>query len=78
MVKILDGRVVRDKIAENLKSQISKLETRPKLVIIQVGNLAESNAYIRQKVLFGEKIGAIVDHLKLDENTAQQILNSQL
>lgn len=76
--KILDGKVVRDKIAEKLKTQISVLSTKPKLVIIQVGNLPESNAYIRQKVLFGEKIGAVVEHLKLPEDIDQENLNSQL
>ena len=71
---ILDGKVVRDKIAKELSSQISKLNTKPKLTIIQVGDLPESNAYIRQKILFGEKIGAIVQHKKLTENTSQKDL----
>ncbi|OGE10130.1 hypothetical protein A3A60_00485 [Candidatus Curtissbacteria bacterium RIFCSPLOWO2_01_FULL_42_26] len=68
MAKILDGRIVRDKIAEKLKTLNSKLETKPKLVIIQIGDLAESNAYIRQKILFGEKIGAEVIHQKFPDN----------
>lgn len=78
MAKILDGKIVRDKIQAKLSSQISELRTKPRLAIIQIGDLAESNTYIRQKVLFGEKIGAIVEHLKLDENTTQQTLNSHL
>src|SRR3989344_3265287 len=65
---ILDGKVVRDKIAKELSSKISKLKIKPKLTIIQVGDLPESNAYIRQKILFGEKIGAIVQHKKLAED----------
>ena len=73
-MKILDGKIVRDKIAQKLKEEISRLSLKPKLVIIQVGNLAESNAYIRQKVLFGQKIGAIVDHQKLSENITQKKL----
>jgi len=78
MAKILDGRIVRDKIANKLKTLNSKLKTKPKLVIIQVGDLAESNAYIRQKILFGQKIGAIVDHQKLPENISQKDLISKL
>ncbi|KKR87937.1 MAG: Bifunctional protein FolD [Candidatus Curtissbacteria bacterium GW2011_GWA1_41_11] len=72
--KILDGKVVRDKIGHDLKSKIETLRAenpqglRPKLTIIQVGDLPESNAYIRQKILFGEKIGAIVQHKKLAED----------
>ena len=65
MAKILDGKIVRDKIAEELRSTISDLSSPPKLVIIQVGDNPESNTYIRQKVLFGEKIGAIVKIEKL-------------
>ena len=49
MTKILSGKVVRDQIAENLKSKIKEalrargpLGRRPKLVIIQVGDVPES------------------------------------
>lgn len=85
-MKILDGKIVRDKIAEKLKTEISRWnlsssaakDSKPKLVIIQIGNLTESNAYIRQKVLFGQKIGAIVDHVKLDSDISQDTLISKL
>ena len=72
--KILDGKIVRDKIGDNLKLKISNLKFKPKLVIIQVGDLPESNAYIRQKVLFGEKIGAIVKHQKFEDGISQEKL----
>ena len=87
MVKILDGRVVRDKIAEDLTAKIKKLDlkskiasfkSKPKLVIIQVDDLAESNTYIRQKILFGQKIGAVVDYQKFDEKINQAELISQI
>ena len=80
MAKILDGKALNEKIAEKLKAEISRLETlrargplgrRPKLVIIQVGDLAESNAYIGRKVKFGEKIGAIVEQKRLPEKITQ-------
>lgn len=85
-MKILDGKIVRDKIAQKLSSQIlalsevegSSLRSKPKLTIIQVGNLSESNAYIRQKVLFGQKIGAIVELAKLGSDISQETLNSKL
>ena len=81
-MKILDGKIIRDKIAEKLRSQIlalskvegSDLRSPPKLVIIQVGDLPESNAYIRQKVLFGQKIGAIADHKKFPAEISQDEL----
>jgi len=74
MAKILDGRIVRDKIANKLKTLNSKLKTKPKLVIIQVGDLTESNVYIGRKVKFGEKVGAIVDHKKYPKDITQSKL----
>ena len=42
MTKILDGKVVNEKIAEQLRTEIAKRGTGPKLVIIQVGDVPES------------------------------------
>jgi methylenetetrahydrofolate dehydrogenase (NADP+)/methenyltetrahydrofolate cyclohydrolase len=72
MAKILDGKLVNEKIASGLKKEISRFKSKPKLVIIQVGNLAESNAYIARKKAFGEKTGAIVEHKKFDETVSQK------
>ncbi|HLA03780.1 MAG TPA: bifunctional 5,10-methylenetetrahydrofolate dehydrogenase/5,10-methenyltetrahydrofolate cyclohydrolase [Patescibacteria group bacterium] len=84
---LLDGKALNEKIAEKLKAEISRLETlrargplgrRPKLVIIQVGDLAESNAYIGRKIKFGEKIGAVVDHQKFPNTITQEKLITQI
>src|SRR3989344_59334 len=86
-MKLLDGKVLNEKIAGELRSQISRLEPlrtrgplgrRPKLVIIQVGDLPESNAYIGRKVKFGEKIGAVVEHKKFPEKITQEDLITRL
>ena len=71
MSQILDGRTVADGIRKELAARIKTLEPKPKLVIIQVGDLEETNAYIRQKKLFGEKIGALVDHRQYSVNIAE-------
>ena len=73
-MKLLDGKVLNEKIAGELRSQISALRTKPKLVIIQVGDFPESNAYIGRKIKFGEKIGAIVDHQRFPHDVTQQKL----
>jgi methylenetetrahydrofolate dehydrogenase (NADP+)/methenyltetrahydrofolate cyclohydrolase len=78
MAQILDGKVVRDQLAENLRTEISKLETRPKLVIIQVGDNPESNTYISQKLKFGEKIGAPANLIKFPVDVSQQDLESKI
>src|SRR5690348_1467879 len=72
MAKILDGKVVRDQIAANLKTEIEKRAEEPTLAILQVGSLPESSAYIRQKQIFAEKIGAQVKHFQLDENVSEK------
>jgi len=78
MAQILDGKIVRDRIQNNLRTQISGLKSKPKLVIIQLGSLAESNTYIKQKIIFGEKIGATVNHVKLKEETSETDLMSEI
>ncbi len=78
MAQILDGKIVRDKIAEDLKSKIQNLLPAPRLVIIQVGDNPESNTYIAQKIKFGEKIGANVKHLQLPKDVSEKTLNFQI
>lgn len=78
MAQVLDGKVVRDEIAENLKLKIENLKLKPKLVIIQVGDNPESNAYIGQKIKFGEKIGAIVELKKFPADISQDQLTPKL
>lgn len=77
-MKILDGKIVRDEIAQKVKTEISKFKTKPKLVIIQVGDNPESNAYIGQKIKFGERIGAPAELAKFPENTTQTELESKI
>lgn len=55
MAQILDGRIVRDQIADNLKSIIYHLKSKPQLVIIQVGDNPESNTYVGQKLNLAKK-----------------------
>lgn len=55
---ILDGRAVRDAIRKRLKSRF--VAEAPVLAIVQVGSDPASSAYIRQKMLFGESVGARV------------------
>lgn len=62
---ILDGRVVRNAIRKRLKKEFALLERAPTLAIVQVGNNLASSAYIKQKILFGERVDARVIHEKL-------------
>ncbi|MDO8728898.1 MAG: bifunctional 5,10-methylenetetrahydrofolate dehydrogenase/5,10-methenyltetrahydrofolate cyclohydrolase [bacterium] len=64
MAKILDGKKLSNLLALKLARKINKLAIKPKLVIIQIGDLEESNTYIKNKKAFAEKIGAIALHKK--------------
>lgn len=59
---LLDGKKVRDEVAETLRQKVEALSPPPRLAIVQVGGNKESSAYIRQKKSFGEKVGAAVLH----------------
>jgi len=72
---LLDGKKLRDETAAELRDEIADFvaesgegveavipQSVPQLAILQIGDLAESSAYINQKKLFGEKIGAKVTH----------------
>ena len=74
MSQILDGKALRAELLDDLKDRISKLDQKPELVIFQIGDVAESNTYIVQKIKFGEKIGAIVTHKKLPLDIAESEL----
>lgn len=68
---ILDGKKVRDILAEKIKKELHELRAKPKLAIVQVGNNEASSVYIEQKKLFGEKIGFTVLHKKFDEKISE-------
>jgi len=60
MPKILDGKVVRDKIMADLKEKISGFSSVPSLAIIQIGGNPDSDIYVKRKIAFAKKIGANV------------------
>ncbi len=73
-MKILDGKKARDFIAAKIQSELKKLGTMPKLVIVQVGDNESSSVYIKQKKLFGEKLGFRVEHMKFDKEIKESDL----
>ncbi|MFA5934910.1 MAG: bifunctional 5,10-methylenetetrahydrofolate dehydrogenase/5,10-methenyltetrahydrofolate cyclohydrolase [Candidatus Paceibacterota bacterium] len=77
-MQILDGKKVRDSIAEKIISALKKTKARPKLVIIQVGSDERSTIYVRQKKIFGEKLGFEVEHINLDKKISEEELISKI
>lgn len=80
---LLDGKKLRDIMIDQLKTEIAdtlveNAIAKPQLVILQVGELAESNSYITQKKLFGEKIGVIVLHKSYPNKVSEEDLISEI
>jgi methylenetetrahydrofolate dehydrogenase (NADP+)/methenyltetrahydrofolate cyclohydrolase len=75
---ILDGKKVRDFLAENIKKELKKIGQKPKLVILQVGNDERSSAYVKQKKIFGEKLGFDVEYVQFDKKVLETELISRI
>ena len=57
MTEILDGKKLSLKITDELKEKVSKLEKKPKLAVILIGNNPASQIYVRNKQKKAEEIG---------------------
>ena len=75
---LLDGKIVRDHIKAKLTEEVRSFSSKPKLLIIQVGERSESVAYITQKKKFGTDIGVSVEHMMLALGISQASLLSQI
>jgi methylenetetrahydrofolate dehydrogenase (NADP+)/methenyltetrahydrofolate cyclohydrolase len=68
--RVLNGREIQTVLAEELAATISLFPRAPALAIVQVGERPESDAYIRQKVRFGQRVGFEVNHIRLGEQAS--------
>ena len=57
MAIILDGKMLRDKIFESLKAKLDKMQQKPTLAVILVGENPASQIYVRNKKNTAEKLG---------------------
>lgn len=78
MDNIIDGKSLRDRILDFLKKEVETKKLKPHLVIIQVGDNEASNRYIKQKILAGEKIGAMVEVANFPMETTQKEIKSKI
>ena len=71
MAALISGKAVSAQIRQKLKDEIKQMRETiqpnfcPGLVIVQVGDQADSNVYIRMKLKAAEEIGIKASHLKL-------------
>lgn len=57
MTKILDGKKLRDKIFDKLKSKIDSMSIKPTLAVILAGDNPSSKIYVNNKKKSAEKLG---------------------
>ena len=57
MPKILDGKIVRNKIMADLKKKVGDFKLVPNLAIIMIGDNPDSEIYVKRKIDFAKKIG---------------------
>lgn len=82
MAKILSGKVVRESRTHSLKDKVlilkQKLGFVPKFAIVQVGDRADSAAFIRAKISFGKEIGVETVHVHLSEEISESALITEI
>lgn len=85
MIKLLNGKVLSEKIYSNIKEEVDKLSRKPRLVVISVGNDSASQVYIRNKKKACEKVGMTFEHIQIDNSkfegmkeTMMQVLAMQI
>lgn len=74
MTIILDGKNLAEKITKELSNKVSKLEKKPKLAVVIVGNNPASEIYVRNKQLKAESIGFESLVLPLPEDISEENL----
>lgn len=68
---ILDGRKVVESKTKELISRVEKLNEKPKLVIIRVGNDFASGKYVANKIKKCEEVGVESEIIHLPEDVSQ-------
>lgn len=69
---ILDGRRIKIEREEELKKEISSLNRKPGIAVIQVGNNEASNVYIKNKEKTATSLGCNFSHIKFDESVLEE------
>ncbi|MFI3210036.1 MAG: bifunctional 5,10-methylenetetrahydrofolate dehydrogenase/5,10-methenyltetrahydrofolate cyclohydrolase [Peptostreptococcaceae bacterium] len=77
-MKLLKGKLVADKITEELKNEVLKLEKKSKLAVIRVGNNYDDISYEKGALKRCETIGIETKSVILDENISTDDYLSEL
>ena len=78
MTIILDGKKLRDKIFENLKTKIDNMPAKPTLAVILVGDNPASKIYVNTKKKTAEKLGINSLVIEYPKTTTEKELLSKI
>lgn len=75
--RVINGREHAKHLTEQLTRKVRELkaiytEFRPKLVVVQVGSLPDSSAYVRVKVRAAETVGISCEHVWLPQDVSKE------
>lgn len=71
---LLDGKILSNKIKNELKAEFAKLDPKPKLVVILVGDDPASKLYVQSKQKACEEVGVISETILLDSTITEEQL----
>ncbi len=71
---IIDGKMIAEKCRNDLKDKICKMNEKPNLSVIRIGEDAASIIYVRLKHKMCEELGIDFTEYHLDSNTKQEEL----
>ena len=75
---ILDGKKVANEILDTIKKEVEKLETKPHLAVIIVGNDLASQVYVRNKKKTANMVGITSTVIELPEETSEEELLNKI
>ena len=75
-MKILDGKLVSEKILNDIKDEIISSEVTPKIAIIMIGENQASETYVKNKMIASKKCGIKSVLMRFSEGISEkEILN---
>lgn len=74
----IDGRIIAQKILDDLKTNVAKLSRKPHLAIILIGDDPASVSYVNSKIRKAEQIGAKATLTHLSKTTSEQNLFAKI
>lgn len=75
---ILDGKKVANEILEEIKEKVTKLDKKPHLAVVLVGNDLASQIYVRNKKKTANMLGITSTVIELPEETKEEVLLNEI